>query len=82
MVPEFEAAAFSLNTNHNQRRRDTTDYGFHIIKLLDKMPAQNVPIAKVADKIKEYLDAAKNQRTGSGLSRRLEQGGGCGNPRP
>lgn len=39
MVPEFEAAAFSLNTNQVSDIV-TTAYGYHIIKLLEKFPAK------------------------------------------
>src|SRR2546421_932591 len=39
MVPEFEAAAFSLNTNQ-MSDIVTTPYGYHIIKLYEKLPAK------------------------------------------
>jgi peptidyl-prolyl cis-trans isomerase C len=61
MVPQFEAAAFSMQTN-TVSDVVTTDYGFHIIKLLDKTPAQKVDYAKVADKIKEFLVQQKTQK--------------------
>jgi len=37
----------------------TTDYGFHIIKLYDKMPAQKLELDKVKDDLKEQL--ARNE---------------------
>jgi peptidyl-prolyl cis-trans isomerase C len=61
MVPQFEAAAFSMKTN-TISSVVTTDYGFHIIKLLDITPAQKVPYAKVADKIKDYLSQQKTEK--------------------
>jgi peptidyl-prolyl cis-trans isomerase C len=61
MVPQFEAAAFSMKTN-TISDIVTTDYGFHIIKLLDITPAQTVPYAKVADKIKDYLVQQKTEK--------------------
>jgi parvulin-like peptidyl-prolyl isomerase len=54
MVPEFEAAAFSM-TNGQISDVVVTKYGFHIIKLLDRVPAQTVPLTKVAEDIKNYL---------------------------
>jgi parvulin-like peptidyl-prolyl isomerase len=38
MVPEFESAAFSMNTNQISDIV-TTAFGYHIIKLYDKLPA-------------------------------------------
>jgi parvulin-like peptidyl-prolyl isomerase len=61
MVPQFESAAFSMKTN-TISDVVTTDYGFHIIKLLDITPAQTVPYAKVADKIKDYLAQQKTEK--------------------
>jgi peptidyl-prolyl cis-trans isomerase C len=61
MVPQFEAAAFSMKTN-TVSDVVTTDYGYHIIKLLDKTPAQTVPYAKVSDRIKDFLVQQKTQK--------------------
>jgi peptidyl-prolyl cis-trans isomerase C len=54
MMPEFEAAAFSLKTNEISDIVTTT-YGYHIIKLSEKMPAKQVEFDKVKDNIKAYL---------------------------
>ena len=54
MVPEFEAAAFSLNTNQVSDII-TTRYGFHIIKVLEKFPAQKVDFAKAEPDLKDGL---------------------------
>lgn len=54
MVPEFEAAAFSLGTNQVSDII-TTRFGYHIIKLSEKIPARKVEYAKAAADIKEGL---------------------------
>ena len=54
MVPEFESAAFSLGTNQVSDIV-TTQFGYHIIKLSEKFPAQKVELTKVADELKEGL---------------------------
>ena len=54
MVPEFEAAAFSL-TNGEISDVVITKYGFHIIRLLGKSPAKKVELATVSDDIRNYL---------------------------
>ncbi len=54
MVPEVEAASFSLQANQISDVV-TSPYGYHIIKLLEKIPAQKVDYAKVEERIKESL---------------------------
>ena len=72
MVPEFEAAAFTLNTNQISDVV-TTAYGYHIILLLDKIPAKKLALADkvpspdkntmtVADKIKDFLTQQKTEK--------------------
>ena len=61
MAPEFEAAAFSLNTNQVSDVI-TTQFGFHIIKLSEKIHAQKVELAKVADDLKEGLKRQKLEK--------------------
>jgi parvulin-like peptidyl-prolyl isomerase len=61
MVPEFEAAAFSLNTNQVSDIV-TTRYGYHIIKLSEKIPARKVEYAKAASDITEGLTQQAMQK--------------------
>ncbi|HEV2435598.1 MAG TPA: peptidylprolyl isomerase [Verrucomicrobiae bacterium] len=53
-LPEFEAAAFSLNTNQISDVV-TSSSGYHLIKLLEKMPAKKLDYATVADDLKRVL---------------------------
>jgi parvulin-like peptidyl-prolyl isomerase len=61
MVPEFEAAAFSMKPN-TISDVVTTAYGYHIIQLLDKTPAKKVDYPLVADKIKDFLLQQKTEK--------------------
>jgi parvulin-like peptidyl-prolyl isomerase len=68
MVAEFDAAAFSL-TNNQVSDVIKTQYGYHIIKLIDRTPAKKlaltdvvpgtVPPSTVSDRIKDYLTQQK-----------------------
>jgi parvulin-like peptidyl-prolyl isomerase len=60
MVPEFEAAAFSLQPD---RISDvvTTAYGYHIIKLIRIIPSEPIPLDQIRDEIREKLEREKIQ---------------------
>lgn len=73
MLPEFDAAAFSL-TNNQISDVVTTMYGYHIIQMIGKTPAKTLALTDplpsattaaasekttVSDKIKEYLISQK-----------------------
>lgn len=60
MVPQFADQAFSqtVDTISDPVR---TQFGWHIIKVTDKKPAQIVPLADVKSEIADYLKEAKQQ---------------------
>lgn len=59
MVPEFANAAFSMKPNTISEQLVQSPYGFHIIKVTDRMEAGSTPYAKVKDEIKFYLETQK-----------------------
>ena len=61
MVPEFEAAAFSLKTNQVSDIV-TTQFGYHIIKTYEKLPGQKMEYAKVEAQIKDRLQFMEVQK--------------------
>lgn len=54
-VPEFKAAAFALTKTNEVSDVVTTSFGYHIIKLNQKISAQKVEFAKVSRDIEDYL---------------------------
>jgi len=75
MVPEFEAAAFSLQTNQVSEII-TTSFGYHIIKLSEKIPARQEDYAKVATNIKDGLAQQAIQKELPAYIRKLKQEAG------
>ena len=64
MVPEFDTAAFSLKTNEISDVI-TTQFGYHILVVTDRKPAQTVPFDQVKDDLAQYL----KQRKGAEVTR-------------
>jgi peptidyl-prolyl cis-trans isomerase C len=68
MVPEFEAAAFAL-TNNQISDIIQTEYGYHIIQMIEKTPAKKLTLNDivpgttdtVSDRIQDYLTQQKIQ---------------------
>ena len=59
MVPEFSNAAFSMKPDTISDKLVKSPYGFHIIKVTDRMAAGSTPFVKVKDEIKFYLETQK-----------------------
>jgi peptidyl-prolyl cis-trans isomerase C len=74
MDPAFESAAFSLKTNQVSDIV-TTQFGYHIIKLSEKIPAHQVLLAKVADDVKEGLKRQKMEKLLPDYMEKLKQDG-------
>jgi parvulin-like peptidyl-prolyl isomerase len=72
MVPEFEAAAFSLTNNQVSDVIKTT-YGYHIIKLIDKTPAKTVGYATVTARIKDFLTQQKTEKLAPAYLEKLKK---------
>ena len=60
-APEFKSAAFSLEPG---KISDVvaTSIGYHVIKLLEKLPAKKVEFEKVAPELKQFLTQQEVQR--------------------
>jgi len=58
MVPEFSKAAFSMKPNTISDLVQT-NYGYHIIKVTDRIEAGTTPFIKVKDELKFYLETQK-----------------------
>jgi peptidyl-prolyl cis-trans isomerase C len=61
MVSEFESAAFSMKTNQISEVI-TTQFGYHIIKLSEKIPAKKIDFAEASPSIKSYLENAELEK--------------------
>ncbi len=71
MVPEFESAAFALQTNQVSDIV-TTPFGYHIIKLSEKLPAQKIELSKVTDQVRDHLKRQALGKEAPGIITKLK----------
>jgi peptidyl-prolyl cis-trans isomerase D len=76
MVPEFDKAAFSMAPGQISDLVKT-QFGFHIIKVIDKKPATTKPLAEVRAQIEDQLKGdraqAETQRTADDVATKLKK---------
>ncbi len=75
MVPEFEEIAFSLKEVGDTSDLVRTKFGFHIIQLTGRQPAQELAVEDVKDRIVRQLESAKRREIRQSLSEELRQAG-------
>jgi peptidyl-prolyl cis-trans isomerase C len=71
-VKPFEDATFSQEKNVIGPVI-TTEYGYHIIQVLDRKPAKKIALEAVKDKISAYLDQQKKSEAFNAVLKNLQQ---------
>ena len=61
MVPEFDSAVFAMEVGEISEKPVQTQFGYHLIKLNAKNPAEEMPFAEIAPEIKNALLAEKQR---------------------
>lgn len=72
MVKEFEKAAFAQEKSAIGPVV-TTEYGYHIIQVLDKKPAKKVTLDEAKGKISAFLEQRKKMEAFNGILKKLKE---------
>jgi peptidyl-prolyl cis-trans isomerase C len=72
MVQAFDQAAFSLKPNEISDVV-TTEFGYHIIKVVDHKAAGTVPLEEVSENVKKFLSEQKKQETAQAFINSVKQ---------
>lgn len=62
MVPEFSKAAFAMKPNTISEELVQTSYGYHIIKVTDRIEPGITPFEKIKEEIKFYLETEEQMK--------------------
>ena len=73
MVPEFEQIAFSLKDVGDESDLVRTQFGFHIIELTGRQPAQELPLEEVKDRIVRQLESSRRREIRQTLAAELRE---------
>ncbi len=73
MVPEFDAATRALEVGEISPVIET-DFGYHVIRLDDRMEASKVPLPEVAERIREHVKQEREQKSFSAVIAALREG--------
>lgn len=72
MVKAFDDAVFSQEKN-SIGPIVTTEYGYHIIQVLDRKPAKTIALGEVKDKISAFLEQQKRSKAFVDILKKLQQ---------
>ena len=61
MVPPFDKAAFSMKPGETSDLVES-NFGVHIIRVVDRQPAGTVPLDEVRPQVQQYLEGQGRQQ--------------------